>query len=516
MKFVYKLLLLIFCLALASCSSQQTLPDFEIVFGGSDSGQCQITPGNAYTFTVETIGNAPTPANVSFSWTTTGAGALPQREGYAVRYESVAEDSSPFIVMVSASTPDGDVVSNSRIDCTIAAVSVSEPNDDSATPVPEPATNTPIPIEAVNEEETLPERILLQTSAEAWDYFSQQEKIVVGVRHDAPPFGFFAEGEGVDAVRGFDVDIAREISRRWFGTPDRVEFVIVTTSNNSNYSERFEALANQEVDFIIAATTATATRCDENMACSQHYFQDGQKLMVRVDSGINEANDLEYKRIVAPKGTTGSEKLASLEDFEQFDIDTDTISSFEANTRKAAIDAVLAGNADAYMTDSKILEALAKDEKDLHVVGGELTAEPYSIGAPVGNNGTVALLDSTLQTMLNDGWYAHIYEQHFGCERPFNMQASGALTLPAEVYQVGSPPVSDCVGSIEETDISQIYVIASGETLGGIARDFYGDFYYYTCIQSASGIEDPKRVAAGTTLTIPSQERCLELLPPDN
>ncbi len=67
-------------------------------------------------------------------------------------------------------------------------------------------------------------------------------RLVAGVRGDLPPFGQ-AVGNGFD---GFDVELIREMARRWLGDADAVEFVAV------NPSRPLDALADAQVDLVAA------------------------------------------------------------------------------------------------------------------------------------------------------------------------------------------------------------------------------------------------------------------------
>jgi nucleoid-associated protein YgaU len=48
-----------------------------------------------------------------------------------------------------------------------------------------------------------------------------------------------------------------------------------------------------------------------------------------------------------------------------------------------------------------------------------------------------------------------------------------------------------------------VYVVQPGDTLSGIARQFYGDAKRWPEIQKANGITNPNLVHTGDRLTIP-------------
>src|SRR5512139_3240246 len=68
-------------------------------------------------------------------------------------------------------------------------------------------------------------------------------KLIVGVKTDFPPFGFLGK-KGVN--KGLDIDIAKALSKEFFGNEDAVEFVSVTSEN------RIPFLRSGKIDVIAA------------------------------------------------------------------------------------------------------------------------------------------------------------------------------------------------------------------------------------------------------------------------
>jgi Bacterial extracellular solute-binding proteins, family 3/LysM domain len=90
------------------------------------------------------------------------------------------------------------------------------------------------------------------------------------VQGDFKPFSFLdAHQQRV----GFEVDLMRELARRWLGDADAVTFVPVTTER------RIVTLLEGKVDLIAAALTNTPAR-RQQIAFSHTYFQDKQRLLV--------------------------------------------------------------------------------------------------------------------------------------------------------------------------------------------------------------------------------------------
>lgn len=343
----------------------------------------------------------------------------------------------------------------------------------------------------------------LSSIDDAMARFQERGYIIVGVRADAPPFGV----KSGDQFIGFDIDIAREFALRWLGDSNAIQFVEVSTKISDDPtapSERIVALLENEVDFIVAAFTSTSERCSK-VECSQIYFQDGARLLVQKDSNILGPADLDGKPVAVIENTTAEDNINNLSRIIAYETPPYII-SYE--TRDAAIQALKDGRVVAYSTDGEILEQYADDL--LHVVGGEFSSEPYTIGIPPQNKGTTQLINITLQAMKQDGWYQSIYETYFACETPFRIDVPSDVIFPAFVKNSQIVELT-CRNSFDLTE-ANTHIISAGETLGGIAKLYYGDYNFFPCIQHASEIVDVRIISIGTELILPSEEGCTEYL----
>ena len=79
-----------------------------------------------------------------------------------------------------------------------------------------------------------------------------KNKIVIGIKNDSKPFGYIEN----DELKGFDVDIAKSVSRRLLGdtTGELIEFIYVTPES------RISDLNSGKVDMIIATMSINSTR----------------------------------------------------------------------------------------------------------------------------------------------------------------------------------------------------------------------------------------------------------------
>jgi nucleoid-associated protein YgaU len=66
------------------------------------------------------------------------------------------------------------------------------------------------------------------------------------------------------------------------------------------------------------------------------------------------------------------------------------------------------------------------------------------------------------------------------------------------------PNFSDLHHEITTSGSEQKYTIQSGDNLSKVSKHFYGSPNHYQKIAQANGIDNPDRVQAGQTLTIPT------------
>ena len=124
----------------------------------------------------------------------------------------------------------------------------------------------------------------------------------MGVKTDFPPLGFL-DKKGVN--KGFDIDIAKALSKELFGNEEAVEFVSVTSEN------RIAFLTSGKVDVIVATLTITEER-KRDVDFSIPYFITAQMILVRADSKITKYQDLAGKKVATIRGSTGDIAIGEL------------------------------------------------------------------------------------------------------------------------------------------------------------------------------------------------------------
>jgi len=222
-------------------------------------------------------------------------------------------------------------------------------------------------------------------------------RLIAGVKYDVRIFGYL--NPATNKVEGFDVDMAKAVARRIFGSEDAVEFVEAVSANRIPY------LNEGKVDVIFSTMTANEDR-SKQIDFSDTYYVAGQSLLVPVNSTITSVNDLAGKTVGTVSGSTSEKNIrafapqAKVELFAKYG---------------EAVQAMDAGRVDAVTTDDIILIGFATDAPDrFKVVGGQFTQEPYAAGVKKGNTELLNEVNAAIRDLVSSGQYTQIYQKWIG------------------------------------------------------------------------------------------------------
>jgi polar amino acid transport system substrate-binding protein len=478
----------------------------------------QVTPAIATEppAVAEATGAQPGPAAVSERAEAPDQAAVAGEEG--VPGAGAATTGAPEqATAAAAGTPDAAV---ERARQTPEQVTAAAPGGEPTVTAPIPRQETTAGAEGAGQapaqEETaagqelaaLSEQSAAAAAGSRLDGILERRRLIALVQIAFEPFSFY----GDDGRRtGFEIDFLREFARRWLDDPNAVTYLPVPTD------ARIPTLQRGRADLIAAALTKTRERA-ELVDFSLTYFEDGQRLLVPEGSDIAGVCDLQGRKVAGVEGATSLDNIRAAAADCGFELGDDLV----VYRRHAdAVQALLAGEVDAFTSDGVALRNFAEDQP-LKIVGEPFSKEPYAFAVPKGDERLRQLIDRTLRDMERDGTYASIYRRWFGDEispHPLAADApvAGAATPAAEAAAdrtaratpEGASATPDAVepgagaGATSET-----YVVQPGDTLSRIARRFYGDARpaSWQRIHEANRDligDDPGRLRVGMTLQIP-------------
>jgi polar amino acid transport system substrate-binding protein len=221
---------------------------------------------------------------------------------------------------------------------------------------------------------------------------AERGRLVVGVDQNTYLFGFRNPSSG--QLEGFDIDIAREIARRIFGDPDRIQLRVVDAS------QRESALQSGLVDVVVRTYSITCAR-KRKVDFSTVYYYANQRILSVKGSGIDSAAALSGKRVCAVTGTTSLSTLFAL---------NPRPTLFGVSTWTDCLLLLQQGQVDAISTDDAVLAGLAAQDPNVEVVGPSIGVEPYGVGVKKENSDLVRFVNGVLERMRDDGTWERLYE----------------------------------------------------------------------------------------------------------
>ncbi|HEX2479584.1 MAG TPA: transporter substrate-binding domain-containing protein [Geminicoccaceae bacterium] len=383
-----------------------------------------------------------------------------------------------------------------------------EPMATGPTPGQDPSARAADAGQAPAPDETAPGQELAALSQESaaatagsrLDRILERRRLIALVQIAFEPFSFYGE----DGRRtGFEIDFLREFARRWLDDPNAVTYLPVPTD------ARIPTLQRGRADLIAAALTRTPERA-ELVDFSLTYFEDGQRLLVPDASEIAGVCDLRGRKVAAIEGATSLDNIRAAAADCGFELGDDLV-TFRRHLD--AVQALLAGQADAFTSDGVALRNFAEDQP-LKVVGEPFSQEPYAFAVPKGDERLLQRINQTLRDMEQDGTYASIYRRWFGDEVP--PHPLGDLDAPVAS---AATPAADAAAADQTAGATraavepgagagatfETYVVQPGDTLSRIARRFYGDASWQRIYDANRDVigDDPGRLRVGMTLQIP-------------
>ncbi|MFI5952260.1 transporter substrate-binding domain-containing protein [Cryptosporangium sp. NPDC051539] len=273
-------------------------------------------------------------------------------------------------------------------------------------PSPQPACN---PVASYRPPATLPAPRRMPAGS-TMARIVQRGRLIVGIDQNAYLLSYRDPTTG--DLAGFEIDLAREISRALFGDPDHVQYRHITTA------DRIPVLVKGEVDMVIRTITMNCTRW-EQVNFSTEYLRARQKILVNKGSGITSIEDIaaRHGKVCATKGSTSIAKVAAIAGVVPVstDITLDCLVLLQQ------------GQVDAVSTNDTILLGVAAQDPGTEIVGPPMSSEPSGVGIPTKNVDLVRFVNGVLERYRSSGALGRSYQRWLG--------ALGPAPTPVAVYR---------------------------------------------------------------------------------
>ena len=225
------------------------------------------------------------------------------------------------------------------------------------------------------------------------EQLKQAGKVRIGVFSDKPPFGY-VDSQGKS--QGFDVEIAKAITKDLLGDENKAEYVLVEAAN------RVEYLTSNKVDIILANFTVTPARA-EVVDFAKPYMKVALGVVSKDGAVITDVNQLKGKTLLINKGTTADAYFTK----NYPDI---KLLKFEQNTE--TFEALRDSRGDALAHDNTLLFAWAKENPGFTVGVKNLGDQDFI--APAVRKGDTELLNwlnAEIEKLGKQGVLKQAYEK---------------------------------------------------------------------------------------------------------
>ncbi|WP_020178199.1 amino acid ABC transporter substrate-binding protein [Methylopila sp. M107] len=249
--------------------------------------------------------------------------------------------------------------------------------------------------------------------------------VTLGYREASFPFSYLVGQRPVGYSIDLCLHVVEEIRKELDDPAVNVAFVKVTPET------RIPDLVSGKIDIECGSTTANKER-ETQVAFSPIMFVAGTKLMVKTSSSYRSYRDLSGKTVVVTAGTTNEKALRALNDKNKLGLNIVTAPDHEQSYAMAA-----SGQADAFATDDALLYGLIarhKAEKDLMVVGGFLSYDPYGLMFRKDDPQMARAVGRTFASMAENRDLIEAYHRWFERRTPSGEEIS--LPMSAQLSEV--------------------------------------------------------------------------------
>ncbi len=225
----------------------------------------------------------------------------------------------------------------------------------------------------------------------------EEKSITWGVKSDLRLVGLLNIKD--NKLEGFEVDLAKALTKRMYGDDVKVNFVPVTSNT------RMALLKNGNIDALVATMTILPER-KKVVDFSDSYFTAGQTIIVKKGSKITNPQELVAgTKVIGLQGSNSVQNIKKVAPLSQV---------LELPDAAQAFSALQSGQADAMTSDNVMLYGLVSDNPNYQLAGKPFTTEEYGIAVNKGQKDILNKINKTLAAMKKDGSYNKLLLKWFG------------------------------------------------------------------------------------------------------
>ena len=217
--------------------------------------------------------------------------------------------------------------------------------------------------------------------------------LTMGTNATFPPY----EYKDGDDVVGIDAEIAQALADKL-----GLQLEIV----DMDFDSLVASVQSGKIDMSLAGMTVTEER-KQNVDFTDSYATGVQVIIVKEDSDIASADDLEGKLIGVQQGTTGH--LYCADDFGEENV-------IPYANGATAVQALLQGKVDCVVIDQEPAKAFVEANEGLKILETAYTTEDYAAAVSKDNPALTAALNKALQELKDDGTIQGILDKYIKAE----------------------------------------------------------------------------------------------------
>ena len=219
---------------------------------------------------------------------------------------------------------------------------------------------------------------------------AKSNTLVMGTNAAFPPYEF-VDDEG--NIVGIDAEIAKAIADK-LGMELEIK--------DMEFDSLIPAVQEGSVDIVLAGMTVTAER-EESVDFTDSYATGIQVIIVKEDSDIASADDLEGKMIGVQSGTTGD--IYCTDDYGQ-----ENVKQF--NNGALAVAALVNGQVDCVIIDNEPAKSFVKNNKGLAILDTSYADEDYAACISKENSALLDAIDGAITELTADGTIQKIVDKY--------------------------------------------------------------------------------------------------------